>query len=118
MCGRFTLHSSGEVVAEAFDLREVPQLQLQFNITPSQPVAVVRFDTGEGRRELVFLRWGLIPAWADDPSIGNKLANARSETVATKPSFRQAFRSRRLRPAHPRCPNGGHAPSLVPRPAA
>lgn len=95
MCGRFTLHSSGEVVAEAFDLPVVPPLQPRFNITPSLSVAVVRTGTGQGGRELVFLRWGLIPAWADDPSIGNRMANARSETVATKPSFRQAFRSRR-----------------------
>jgi putative SOS response-associated peptidase YedK len=95
MCGRFTLHSSGEVVAEAFGLPEVPQLQFRFNITPSQPVAVVRSVPSPGSRALVFLRWGLIPAWADDPSIGNRMANARSETVATKTSFRQAFRSRR-----------------------
>jgi len=70
MCGRFTLHSSGEVVAEAFNLPTVPSLQPRFNITPSQPVAVVRYETNQGGRELVFLRWGLIPAWADDPSIG------------------------------------------------
>ena len=95
MCGRFTLHGNGEVVAEAFDLPEVPQLQPRYNITPSQTVAVVRSGVDQGSKELVFLRWGLIPAWADDPSIGNRLANARSETVASKPSFRQAFRSRR-----------------------
>jgi putative SOS response-associated peptidase YedK len=95
MCGRFTLHSSGEVVAEAFGLPDVPLLQPRFNITPSQPVAVVRSGTGLAGRELVFLRWGLIPAWADGPSIGDRMANARSETVATKPSFRQSFRSRR-----------------------
>ncbi len=95
MCGRFTLHRSGEVVAEAFDLPVVPPLQPRFNITPSQPVAVVRSGTGQEGRELVFLRWGLMPDWAEDPSIGNDLANSGSETVATKPSFRQAFRSGR-----------------------
>src|SRR5208283_3086367 len=84
-----------EAVAEAFDLPDVPPLSPRYNITPSQPVAVVRCETGRSSRELVFLRWGLIPSWADDPSIGNRLANARSETAATKPSFRQAFRSRR-----------------------
>jgi len=62
MCGRFTLHSSGEVVAEAFDLPDVPPLQPRFNITPSQSVAVVRLGTDQIGRELVFLRWGLIPA--------------------------------------------------------
>ena len=69
MCGRFTLHSSGEVVAEAFDLLEVPQLQPRFNITPSQPVAVVRFGNGQSGRELVFLRWGLIRL---DSSLGRR----------------------------------------------
>jgi putative SOS response-associated peptidase YedK len=65
------------------------------NIAPGQPAAVVRQEPGAEGRELTFLRWGLIPAWADDPSIGDRLANARSETAATKPSFRRAFRSRR-----------------------
>ena len=95
MCGRFTLRSSGKVVAEAFDLPEVPELQPRFNIAPAQPVAVVRQKPDRMERELAFLRWGLIPAWADDPSIGDRMANARSETAATKPSFRSAFRSRR-----------------------
>jgi putative SOS response-associated peptidase YedK len=95
MCGRFLLRSPGKVVAEAFDLSDVPDLLPRFNIAPSQPVAVVRQQPGAEARELTFLRWGLIPSWADDPSIGNRLANARSETAATKPSFRRAFRSRR-----------------------
>jgi len=95
MCGRFLLRSPGKVVAEAFDLSDVPDLLPRFNIAPSQPVAVVRQQAGADGRELAFLRWGLIPSWADDPSIGNRLANARSETAATKPSFRRAFRSRR-----------------------
>src|SRR5262245_9858745 len=95
MCGRFTLRSSPQAVAEAFALPEAPDLLLRFNIAPGQPVAVVRQKPRAGVRELALLRWGLIPAWADDPSIGNRLANARSETAATKPSFRKAFRSRR-----------------------
>ena len=95
MCGRFTLRSSGESVAEAFDLPEVPDLLPRFNIAPGQPVAVVREMTQAQDRQLAYLRWGLIPAWTDDPSIGDRLANARSETAATKPSFRRAFRSRR-----------------------
>jgi putative SOS response-associated peptidase YedK len=57
-------------------------------------VAVVRQQPRAEGRELALLRWGLVPAWADDPSIGHRLANARSETAATKPSFRRAFRSR------------------------
>src|SRR5262249_10102629 len=95
MCGRFTLRSSGESVAEAFDLPEVPDLLPRFNIAPGQPVAVVREMSQAQDRQLAYLRWGLIPAWADDLSIGDRLANARSETATTKPSFRRAFRSRR-----------------------
>jgi putative SOS response-associated peptidase YedK len=95
MCGRFTLRSTGEAVAEAFGLAEAPDLLPRFNIAPGQPVAVVREMPRAQERQLAYLRWGLIPAWADDPSIGDPLANARSETAATKPSFRRAFRSRR-----------------------
>jgi putative SOS response-associated peptidase YedK len=95
MCGRFTLRSSPQAVAEAFALPDVPELFPRFNIAPGEPVAVVRQPAVSKSRELAFLRWSLIPAWADDPSIGERLANARSETAATKPSFRRAFRSRR-----------------------
>jgi putative SOS response-associated peptidase YedK len=95
MCGRITLRNTGETVAETFDLPKVPDLLPRFNIAPGEPVAVVRQKPEGGGRELAFLRWGLIPAWADDPSIGDHLANARSETAATKPSFCHAFRSRR-----------------------
>ena len=95
MCGRFTPRSSGEAVAEAFGLVDVPDLLPRFNIAPGQPVAVVRQQPRAEGRELALLRWGLVPAWADDPSVGHRLANARSETAATKPSFRRAFRSRR-----------------------
>jgi putative SOS response-associated peptidase YedK len=82
-------------VAEAFALPDVPELFPRFNIAPGEPVAVVRQKPHAEERELAFLLWGLIPAWADDPSIGDRLANARSESAATKPSFRRAFRSRR-----------------------
>jgi putative SOS response-associated peptidase YedK len=97
MCGRFTLRSSGESVAKAFDLPKAPDLSPRFNIAPGQPVAVVRQKPETEGRELSFLHWGLIPSWADDPAIGDRMANARSETAATKPSFRRAFRSRRCR---------------------
>ena len=85
MCGRFTLRSSAEAMAEEFGLREVPDLLPRFNIAPGQPVAVVRQEPRDEGRELAYLRWGLIPAWADDPSLGDHLANVRSETAATKP---------------------------------
>jgi putative SOS response-associated peptidase YedK len=93
MCGRFTLRSSSTKVAETFGLSEAPLFEPRYNIAPTQPVAAVR-ATPEGR-QLASLRWGLIPSWADDPSIGYRMINARSETVATKPSFRSAFKNRR-----------------------
>jgi putative SOS response-associated peptidase YedK len=94
MCGRFTLKTPAEVLAEHFDLIEVPELGSRYNVAPSQPVPVVRLDEGVGRN-LALLRWGLIPAWADDPAIGNRLINARAETVADKPAFRHAFKAKR-----------------------
>jgi putative SOS response-associated peptidase YedK len=93
MCGRFALFASGEEVAERFQLSEVPLLDARYNVAPSQTVAAVRAtDAG---REFRFLRWGLIPSWSSDPKIGYKLSNARAETVASKPSFRAAFKQRR-----------------------
>jgi putative SOS response-associated peptidase YedK len=95
MCGRLTRRSPPRVVAEAFGLPEVPELFPRFNVAPGEAVAVVRKMPQAEVRELVLLRWGLIPPWAGDPSIGDRLANAHSETAATKPSFSRAFRSRR-----------------------
>lgn len=86
MCGRYALHASPEVIALQFGLRGVPPFAARYNITPGTPVLVVE-PRGAAQK-----RWGLVPAWAKDPSIGNRLANARAETVAEKPSFRQAFR--------------------------
>ncbi len=95
MCGRYTLRARPETVAREFDLPDVPTLRPAFNIAPSQPVAVVRFDPNEGTRRLDFLTWGLLPSWADDPGIGDRLINARAETIAEKPAFRHPFRIRR-----------------------
>jgi putative SOS response-associated peptidase YedK len=98
VCGRFTLRASGERLAEAFGLSAQPSLFPRYNIAPTQAVPVIRVlraNPGTKERELVPLRWGLVPSWADDPAIGNRLINARSETVADKPSFRGAFRHRR-----------------------
>lgn len=94
MCGRFTLTASGEELARQFELDAEVELEARFNIAPSQDVASIRAEPG-GARWLSFQRWGLIPAWASDPAIGNRLINARSETVATKPAFREALSSRR-----------------------
>jgi putative SOS response-associated peptidase YedK len=94
MCGRFTLNSSSEALVNDFELSDVPLLAPRFNIAPSQDIAVVR-ENDAGVRECVPLRWGLIPYWSKDPKKSNAPINARSETAATKPSFRQAMAQRR-----------------------
>jgi putative SOS response-associated peptidase YedK len=94
MCGRYTLKTPVNVLAEQFQIDEYPSsMNASYNIAPTQEVAAV--IEGEGKRKLEMLHWGLIPFWADDPSIGNKMINARAETVAEKPSFRKAFRNHR-----------------------
>jgi len=93
MCGRYILTITGEVLARAFDLHETPELSPRYNIAPTQDAPVIREIGGVRRLEL--LRWGLVPSWARDPSIGQRLINARSETAASKPSFRSAIRRRR-----------------------
>ncbi len=95
MCGRFTLFEADKVLSKEFGVSNVPPLSPRYNIAPSQPIAAVRTPhTGIGR-ELALLRWGLIPSWSKDPAIGNRLINARAETVREKPSFRNAFRRHR-----------------------
>jgi putative SOS response-associated peptidase YedK len=93
MCGRFTLRTPASVLVRQFALGAGLQLPLRYNIAPTQQVPVVR--AVEGGRQLAMMKWGLIPSWADDPKIGYSLINARSETAATKPSFRAAMKSRR-----------------------
>ena len=94
MCGRFTLQIPPELLANIFGLIEIPEAPARYNIAPSQKVAVIR-QNGDGQNRLNFMRWGLIPTWAEDMSIGYKLINARSETVHEKHSFRNAIRYRR-----------------------
>ena len=99
MCGRYELSSHPTVIALAFGLAHPPDLRPRYNIAPTQQVPVVRIDSA-GRRELVQLRWGLIPRWAKDPSIGSRMINARAETVADKAAFRIPYaRHRCLLPA-------------------
>jgi len=95
VCGRFTLSSAPDLLARHFDLEGVPELAPRFNIAPTQAIATVCAPVAGGRRRLQLRRWGLIPRWAKDPSIGNRMINARAETVAEKPAFREAFRLRR-----------------------
>jgi putative SOS response-associated peptidase YedK len=94
MCGRFAFYSPTEAAAALFGAAGSLDLEPRYNIAPTQYVAAVRNDS-EGERELVQLRWGLVPFWAKDPSIGNRMINARAETVAEKPSYRNAYKHRR-----------------------
>ncbi len=94
MCGRYTLRADAREIARHFEVEAVPGVTPRYNVAPSQAVAIIRVAKG-GDREADMYRWGLIPSWAKDPGIGNKLINARSETVAEKPAFRDAFKRRR-----------------------
>jgi len=95
MCGRFTLRTSTKDIVKAFGLTDAPNFQSRYNIAPTQQVAAIKLDPLRGVRRLSLLRWGLIPSWADDPSIGSRMINARAESVAVKPAFRQAFKKGR-----------------------
>ncbi len=94
MCGRFTLTADPDQLRESFPWLEIPEgvLAPRYNIAPSQPVAVIPND---GKNRLDFFLWGLIPSWAKDPAIGNRLINARAESADEKPAFRAALRRRR-----------------------
>jgi putative SOS response-associated peptidase YedK len=106
MCGRFTLMQPTEAIAavkaaiaspndQTFNIEKLPELASQYNIAPTQMVAAVLHNPESDKREFQELRWGLIPSWAKDISMGAKLINARAETVAEKPAFRSAFKHRR-----------------------
>ena len=101
MCGRFTLTSDSDALNQMFFEFTIPvNLAPRYNISPTQDVAVITntpsdTDGPSEKRQVEFFRWGLIPSWAKDPKIGNRMINARSETLAEKPSFRSAYRRRR-----------------------
>jgi putative SOS response-associated peptidase YedK len=94
VCGRFALFASPELTAEYFALAEAPALAPHYNVTPGQDIAAVRVDR-DGVRRLRALRWGLVPFWAKDVRLGRRLINARLDSLATKPAFREALRRRR-----------------------
>ncbi|HXS54113.1 MAG TPA: SOS response-associated peptidase [Usitatibacter sp.] len=94
MCSRYFLDADGNVIAYTFRVPADERIRRRYNIAPSQEAPVVRAGQ-DGAREAAWLRWGLVPYWAKDPSIGSRMINARSETVMEKPAFREAFRSRR-----------------------
>ncbi len=93
MCGRFTLAVPAEQVAAQFQLPTAPELAPRYNIAPTQQIAVVR--AGDADRTLSMMRWGLVPSWAKELSIGARMINARAETAAEKPAFRSAMKQRR-----------------------
>jgi putative SOS response-associated peptidase YedK len=83
-----------DTLAERFEIDDAPSsIAASYNVAPTQGVATVLVE--DGKRKLEMLHWGLIPSWVDNPSIGNKMINARAETIAEKPSFREAFRNHR-----------------------
>ena len=93
MCGRFTRTVSVAAAAEAFGVDEISSdLKASYNIAPTQKVAVIVKD---GKKKLIEVRWGLVPSWAKDISIGNQMINARAETITQKASFKNAFKKRR-----------------------
>lgn len=95
MCGRFTLATPPEHLAECFGLSgELPEISPSYNVAPGEEIAAIGAGSA-GERRLGSLRWGLVPHWADDPSIGSRMINARAESVAGKPAFRSAFKRRR-----------------------
>ncbi len=94
MCGRFTLRADPADVARAAGAGAGPAFRPRYNVAPTQDVLAYRARDG-APAEAVLLRWGLIPSWAKDPAIGNRMINARAETIAEKPAFRAAFRRRR-----------------------
>jgi putative SOS response-associated peptidase YedK len=94
MCGRFTLTADPADLQDAFEWVNFGNAELspRYNIAPTQPIAVI---ANTGTNKLDFFTWGLVPFWAKDPSIGNRMINARAETLAEKPSFKNAFKRRR-----------------------
>ena len=93
MCGRFVLVADPNVIQQAFDLQSSPvDFGPRYNIAPTQYAPVI---TNEAPKQLSMYKWGLIPSWAKDESVGNKMINARADGVADKPSYRSAFKRRR-----------------------
>jgi putative SOS response-associated peptidase YedK len=96
MCGRFVQASPFHVIAETFSIQEgAAELHPRYNVSPGQDVLAVIRPAGDRANRLAWFRWGLVPSWSKDPSIGNRMINARAETVAEKPGFRTAFQKRR-----------------------
>ena len=120
MCGRVVSSTPLSVLAEHFEAERAPELHQppssSWNVAPTALVPAVAESPSRHVRRIGYLRWGLVPSWAEDPSIGSRLINARAETVATKAAYRDAFVQRRCivavdafyewrkRPGHPKQP--------------
>lgn len=94
MCGRYELHSHPQVIALLMGLSAMPELVPRYNIAPTQGGLIVRAGE-DGGREALLAHWGLIPFWAKERDMGARMINARAETLAEKPAFRQALKKRR-----------------------
>ena len=91
MCGRYAFYSPAEAVRRTFMLDDVPALEPRYNVAPTQEVPAIRAGE-EGTRCFAMLHWGLVPKWAKERAIGNRMINARAETLQTKPAFRNALK--------------------------
>jgi putative SOS response-associated peptidase YedK len=94
MCSRYFLDADGNVIAYTFRVPLNERISRRYNIAPTQEAPVVRVGDA-GAREAAMLRWGLVPAWAKDIGVGNRMINARAEGIEAKPAFREAMQSRR-----------------------
>ncbi len=94
MCSRYFLDADGNVIAYTFRVAPNDRIVRRYNIAPTQDAPVVRMN-GAGAREAAMLRWGLVPAWAKEIGVGNRMINARAEGIEAKPAFREAMKSRR-----------------------
>jgi putative SOS response-associated peptidase YedK len=92
MCGRFSFSPLSKVIEDRFDVKVDPHYKPRYNCAPSQNLAVI---TNQDRENLNFFKWGLIPFWAKDPKIGYRMINAKAETIAEKPSFKNPFKRKR-----------------------
>lgn len=93
MCGRYAITSAPEAIRKLFGYPEQPNFPPRYNVAPTQPIPIVRLE--HGARHFALVRWGLIPAWVEDPRTVSLMINARSDNVLTKPAFRNAMRYRR-----------------------
>lgn len=94
MCGRFALKNPSKELKQYYNTRNMVEYPARYNIAPRTPVLAVH-AAPDGSRVMDIMRWGLVPSWAKDTSIGDKMINARSETIEEKPSFRAAYKRRR-----------------------